>query len=259
MTPEDRVIDAVAWPRGHADTIGGGDSIDVERLTSSLVARSLPADVVGPLVSGLSGLWLLTEPPDVLADDLACCHPPPPPGEVRVIIRRPGGPDRARLTVVAADRPGLLSTTAGVIASFGLAVTEAVATTWPASHLALQALTVEDPQRRAWSVERWDRLAERVRDVMSGGPVPAVVWRPRGSARVSVERLDLEHSLLSVQAQDRVGLLWAIASHLCELRINIAAAGVQSEDCCAVDYFLLDGYPDAEELTAHLAGRRRTR
>jgi len=259
MAPGDRVIDAVAWRHGRAVAVGRGDSIDAEDLKGLLLARSVPIDVVETLVSGLSGLWLLTEPPDVLADDLACCHPPPPPGDARVAVRQLGGPDRARITAVAADRPGLLTTTAGVIASLGLSVTEAVATTWPASHLALQALTIEDPERRAWTVDRWERLADRLSEVLSGGPLPTIASRPRGAIRVNVERLDPERSLLSVEAHDRVGLLWAIASHLCERRVNIAAAGMRSVDSRAVDFFLLDGYPDPDALTSHLAGGRRSR
>lgn len=129
-----------------------------------LVDRGLSSDVVEELVGGIVGLWLLNEPAEVLADDLVLYSPRPGAGEVRVCVRPLGLPDRQRVTVVGTDCPGMLAATAGVLAAAGLSVTEAVATTWPRSHLALQALTVEDPECRASS--RTDGVGSAIRSAM---------------------------------------------------------------------------------------------
>src|SRR5207302_3307749 len=54
-------------------------------------------------------LWLMSAAPAVLAGDLALCHPKLRRDEVRAVARSIAGSDRVRLTVVAADRPGLLA------------------------------------------------------------------------------------------------------------------------------------------------------
>jgi UTP:GlnB (protein PII) uridylyltransferase len=226
-------------------------------LKAQLINRGFPGDVVDELVDGIVGLWLLHEPPHVLAEDLALCSPRPPPGELRVRVRPLGSPDRQRITLVGTDCPGMLAATAGVLAASGLSVREAVATTWPHCHMALQALTVEDPACRASSQQRWHQIGEQITDVLSGAPPPPVLWRPRGPVHVRAERMDLEHTLLTVEARDRVGLLWAIASHLRDVGLSIVAAAVADSRGRAVDRFLADGFPDTDELTRSLDRRRR--
>jgi len=232
--------------------------VAADDLSGLLVDRGLSSDVVEELVGGIVGLWLLNEPAEVLADDFALCSPRPGVSEVRVCVRPLGLPDRQRVTVVGSDRPGMLAATAGVLAAAGLSVSEAVATTWPRSHLALQALTVEDPECRASSPQRWSRVGDQVRDVLSGVPPPRVVWKPRGPAQVRAERINLEHTLLTVEARDRVGLLWAIASRLRDVGLNIVAASVADSAGRAVDRLLVDGFPDIHGLGQSLAHRRRS-
>ena len=167
-------------------------------------------------------------------------------------VRQTLAADHARLTVVGDDRPGMLGVTSGVVASFGLSVCGAVAATWSGSGLAFQALTVEDTDRRALSQQWWDEVAQCVRDELSGGMHAAVTWKPRGAVAVRTERLDLDHSLLTVEAADRVGLLWAISSHLRNCGINVRAAAVSHTAGRAADTFLVDGYPEPDELRSHL-------
>jgi UTP:GlnB (protein PII) uridylyltransferase len=70
--------------------------------------------------------------------------------------------------------------------------------------------------------------------------------------------MDLAHTLLTVEARDRGGLLWANASHLSDAGINIAAAAVADSGGRAIDSFLADGFPDTEELARSLARRHRS-
>jgi len=55
-----------------------------------------------------------------------------------------------------------------------------------------------------------------------------------------------------------VGLLWAIASHLRNVGLDILAASVADSGGRAVDRLLVDGFPDTHELGRSLAHRRRS-
>jgi UTP:GlnB (protein PII) uridylyltransferase len=62
---------------------------------------------------------------------------------------------------------------------------------------------------------------------------------------------------MTVEAPDRVGLLWAIASWFADHGLNVEAALLEQQGQRAVDRFLIDGSPDADGLATHLAGTRR--
>src|SRR5712692_4766097 len=121
----------------------------VAEVRTLLAASSVPSDLVDDLIDGSAGMWLLNEPAEILAADLAHCHPPPSGDEVRVACRALDD-DRWRVTVVGTDQPGLLARTAAVLARSRLSVRTAVVTTWPNRAIALQGLTVEDPANRSW-------------------------------------------------------------------------------------------------------------
>jgi hypothetical protein len=64
-------------------------------------------------------------------------------------------------------------------------------------------------------------------------------------------------SLITVEAPDRVGLLWAVASWFATQRLNVEAAHLDEQRQRAVDRFLIDGSPDVNGLATHLAGTGR--
>jgi predicted amino acid-binding ACT domain protein len=244
-------------PREFAPEDREGRASAADQLSSMLVDRGIPHDLVEELVGGVARLRLPGEPTEVLADDLTLCSPRPRADEVRVSMRPLGTSDRERLTVVGTDRTGMLAATAGVVTACGLSVREAVFATWPGTRMALQAITLEDPECRAWSQGCWDRVGDHVRGVLSGVPPPVVVWRPRGPVRIRAERLDVAHTMVSVEARDRVGLLWAIASFFRDAGLNITAAAVADDGGRALDRFLADGFPDADALRRTLAHGHR--
>src|SRR2546423_5071463 len=96
-----------------------------------LATTSLPGDLVDDLLDQASAAWLLGDPAEALAADLALCHPPLADEEVRAVVRPTSVPATWRVTVVAADRPGLLAGTAGAMAAHGLPITSAAGTVCP--------------------------------------------------------------------------------------------------------------------------------
>ena len=219
-------------------------------LTTLLSGRGVPAETAARLVDGLAGMWLLNEPAEVLAADLAHCHPDPSPGEVRAGFRPGDSDDLWRLTVVAPDRPGLLAATAGTLASHGLSVKTAGMTTWPDQAMALQGLTIS-------GAADWDALTDEIRQALLGKRPVSVPWKPEGPVRVLSSGVLTGQSLITVEAPDRVGLLWAVASWFGERGLNVEAAQLDEEGNRAVDRFLIDGSPDVNKLATHLAGTRR--
>jgi [protein-PII] uridylyltransferase len=218
--------------------------------------RQVPDDVAGDLVAGLAGMWLLNEPIDLLADELARCHPALGPGEVRVAVDPMEA--RWRVTVVAPDRPGLLAAIAGTVAGRGLSVRTAGLTTWPERSMAMEGLTVEDPSGRAWTEAEWSEMISDLRGAVLGERNPSVPWRPHGPVKVISSPVMAGRTLVTVEAPDRVGLLWAAASWFRDQGLNVEAASLDSDGTRAVDTFLVEGAASAEGLTGHLAGRRRS-
>ena len=72
-----------------------------------LRGTNIPARAVTRLLKAASPLWMMSERPSVLAGDLVLCHPPLAAGEVRAVARPLEDLAVYRVTVVAADRPGL--------------------------------------------------------------------------------------------------------------------------------------------------------
>jgi UTP:GlnB (protein PII) uridylyltransferase len=229
-------------------------------ITNLLVGHAVPPDVVADLVDGLPGTFMLDVAAEVLAADLALCHPPLAPSEVRIQLR-PAHDDHARrVTVVAHDRPGLLAATAGALAERGLSVVSAGAATWEHRAMALQSVTVVDPERRSWAAADWDLAAEDIKAVTSGQRRPVVAFKPAGPAKVVTSPVLDGNALVTVEAPDRVGLFWAIASWFEAGGYNVLAARLSDDGHGrATDAFLVDRAPDVERLLARLTGGRTRR
>ena len=155
--------------------------------------------------------------------------------------------DGDRLTVVAADRRGLLSRVTGVLALNGLAVLDAAVTSLDG--MALEELRVESSFGPTIS---WDkvigdlemvlagrlaleaRLAERAR-VYSGRQRPQAVHEP---PRVVVDNsASSEATVVEVHAPDSIGVLYRITRALADLDVDIASAKVQTLGDRVVDAF----------------------
>jgi len=237
----------------HADEDEAvGLTTTAEQLRRLLRHTTVPARSVKALVRGAAPLWLMSEPPAALAGDLALCHPPLAGGEVRAVARPSADAAVHRLTVVAADRPGLLADTAAAVAAEGLSVRSASAATW--DDLALHAMTI----RARGSVD-WDALGERLRREVNGSERAAVRprFRPTGPARVQLTGVAPGRSIVKVTAPDGLGLLESVARWLSDHGVSIEAARITTRAGTAVDTFLVRGAIDAGELANALSPARR--
>jgi pimeloyl-ACP methyl ester carboxylesterase/predicted amino acid-binding ACT domain protein len=234
------------------------DEREARRATASageiaqlLEGTSLPAEAVGGLLADASPLWLMSESPSVLAADLALCHPALAPDEVRASGQEliTGG---YRLTVVAPDRPGLLADTAAVLAAEGVSVRSASAMTWPATGLALHALTFLAPT--SFGPQHWQRIGQALQDaVLPGARVP---FRARGRASVTSNGQDGGRAIVRVAAPDQIGLLHAICRWFADHGVAIESASVSTDVDRAGDTFVVVGPCDPDALAATLSARR---
>lgn len=220
-----------------------------------LAGTSLPAELVDSLLDGASPFWLLGQAAEQVAADLALCHPPLRADEVRVIAQPLLAGGGHKVSVVAADRPGLLAGTAGALAASGLTITAAAASSWPDAGIAVQRVVVEPLPGLPIG---WEGVGDDLKTALAGGGVP-VRFTPCPPVVVTSTDDGVDRAVVSVRAPDRVGLLWAIASWFEERDCNIEVANVEAEDGTAVDTFVVHGRVDPDALATHLAGRPQAR
>jgi UTP:GlnB (protein PII) uridylyltransferase len=230
----------------------------VAQVRDLLDGTSLPPPLVRRLLDGASALWLMGEADEQVAADLALCHPPLRSGEVRAIARPLSG-DQHKVSVVAPDRHGLLAGTAAALAGQGLSVARASGSAWPELGLAVLRVVVEPAPERpsGLSTTDWDAIGRDLRKRLAG-PAPsgeAVAFVPRAPVVVEAEQQGGGRTLVSVQAPDRTGLLWAIASWFEDHGCNIEVARVDGEDGTATDTFVVVGDVDPGALADRLSGR----
>lgn len=238
----------------HRATTAKSRSTEIADL---LATTSLPRRRAKALLRDASPLWLMSEPPGVLAGDLALCHPRLKKGEVRAVARAIIDSSAVRLTVVAHDRPGLLADSAAVLASHGLSISEASAGTWTSAGIGVHALTLHP--KAAIADEQWADLGADLRK-MGNSPLDAdLVFMPLGQATVAVDGDAAGHSLVRVTARDQLGLLWASCRWFADNGVSIETLHASTMAAVASLTFVVDGECDADDLVAHLSrpGPRR--
>ncbi len=183
--------------------------------------------------------------------------PPAAVGEHIALIREAGGGTAVRhdalngmdrLTIVTADRPGILSLVAGTLAAHNANVLGGVAYTRD-DGTAIDVMHVNDALERGIDDRRWRRIREAVPQALAGEfPVDErlaetraayqAVPRVRMPTAVQVDNTDSEHySIVEVHAADRLGLLYAITRALHELALDIHLAKVDTIGAEVVDAF----------------------
>jgi UTP:GlnB (protein PII) uridylyltransferase len=220
-----------------------------------LAATTVPAPLVDRLLDGAPPAWMLGSSNEALAADLALCHPPLRPDEVRASVLPTAEPNAWRLTVATPDRPGVLATTCAVIAAHGLTLTGVSAATWPDLGVAVHSLIAVDPDGRARERSEWDALGATLRAGLRNGAVPAPAFRPATPVRVGVTSPDQGHCLVSVEAPDQIGLLWAISHWLTEHDCTIESVTMMASDGTAQGSLLASGVVDTAALAEALGGR----
>lgn len=173
------------------------------------------------------------------------------------------------ISVVTRDRPGLLATVAGVLASRGISVRTAdVYTT--ADALAVDVLTVSDSHDSGVPATKWSAVRGDLEEAMRGSrdfearlaeragrydapPVPDV--------DVRIDNLTSDwYSVVEVRTPDRVGMLSAVAAVLTDLGLDVHYAKVATEGAMARDSFSVrdaDGQRIGDPETVASAVRER--
>jgi [protein-PII] uridylyltransferase len=155
----------------------------------------------------------------------------------------------SELTLCAADRPGLLAQFAGVLSAHRIDILRArIAST--SDGLALDVFDVMAPHGQLVEHARWKAArADLIRVLRQEATVESILERRRASSllarrlpsvatRISVDnRASLHFTVIDVRAEDRVGLLYAIASSLTGMGLEIALAKVATEAHRAIDSF----------------------
>lgn len=177
---------------------------------------------------------------EVAADEVRMLLNPPERGEVacRIDALEEG---HAVVTVCMVDRPGTLARTAGVFALRRISVhsAQAYGTT---SGLALQRFIVSSSEQIDWAAFEADLAAAYSgRLALEARLKPkAIDYRPTDEIRVEVRVLQdvSPHStVVEVRGPDALGLLFALASGLADLDLDIHVAKIDTLGARVVDVF----------------------
>ncbi|HZA51196.1 MAG TPA: [protein-PII] uridylyltransferase, partial [Myxococcaceae bacterium] len=162
-------------------------------------------------------------------------------------LRRRTGGAYSELTLAAPDRSGLLALFAGVLSAHRIDVHRAriISTT---DGRALDVFDVAGPRAGPLERSRWRNARADLLKVLRGEATVDEVLRrrrpnalferpmPRVMTGVTVDnRASERFSVVDVRAEDRVGLLYVLASALREAGAAIALAKIATEGNCAID------------------------
>lgn len=191
--------------------------------------------------------YLLTVPVERIARHYPLIAPTISVREVRTHAERGSRPGTYAVTVVAADRAGLLSMIAGALSLAGMSIlTAQVFTTEDA--VAVDVFEVEGAFEAEVGAERWREfrgtlrraiegrlsLAYRVGEKRKHYPPP----RLDVPVRVSVDNGASDFfTVIEVGAPDRIGLLFDVTSTLAELQLDVHFAKVATYGARVVDAF----------------------
>jgi predicted amino acid-binding ACT domain protein len=219
-----------------------------------LEPTSLPPGLVDELLSEVSAVWLMGETAAVVAGDLVLCHPALAADEVRAVAKPTTVPGSWRVTVAAHSRSGLTTGLAGVLAGQRLSISDGSATVLSGGRLFLQRVTAAHAEGMPTDGADWDAVGERLRAVLGRCQAVHPPFSPRPPVVVDAQPEDLGRVLVTLEAPDQVGLLWAAAAWFEQQGCRIEAYRATSVAATAHDTFVIVGDCDCAGLAAALGG-----
>jgi [protein-PII] uridylyltransferase len=201
-----------------------------DRLRRALADREPLQNAVEHTLATMPGSYFLTTPEQSFPHHVELLHDFRNGGGALVTSIR-HFPDRefSEFTVCAADRPGLFSMIAGVLAAHGMNIVGAqITTSQDGVALDVFRLSHAESTDRVLDEERWQRVRETLEGVLAGrvsveqlverSQRPTVLSRrtmPTIPTSVTFDLQDSDHySLIEVSAQDQIGLLFTITNTL---------------------------------------------
>jgi [protein-PII] uridylyltransferase len=223
-----------------------------ERLAerSDIVRRLLAGEdpaAVERFLALMPRAYLLSILPERAIRHFHLVYPRPGALEVRTQAEPGSRPGSYGLTVVAQDRPGLLSRIAGALALSGLSILSAQVFTTE-DGVAVDIFDVEGAFEEAVDEDRWRRFRSTLRKAIEGRL--SLEYRvkekrefyptPRGDLEIRVT-VDNEASdfftVIEVGGPDRIGFLFDVTRTLFELQLDVHVAKVATYGGRVVDAF----------------------
>lgn len=176
--------------------------------------------------------------------------------------QEPAGARSTRVLLCARDRAGLLARAAASLSAAGLSIRAASAFT-RADRTVLDLFAVANADRSGpASPERLEQAAFLLEGALAEPPRFASVWActrhkylappPRHAPRLRFETGHAAHTVLEVEATDRVGLLYDILQAVADAGLGVLQASVETDGDVARDTFQLT---DADGGAVTDAGR----
>jgi [protein-PII] uridylyltransferase len=169
-----------------------------------------------------------------------------------------------RVTVVARDKPSLFASFAGAISSFGLDILKAEAFS-NATGVVLDTFVVADPKRMLQlNPSEADRLGDLMQRIALGRTNAQKLMRGRGlpdaGKRAQPPQVEFDSdacptaTLVEINAEDRPGLLYGLATVFSSNACNIDIVLVDTKGHRAIDVFYVahDGHKLSPEMQARL-------
>ncbi len=204
------------------------DLVERRRADAVLLARDR---AVAERIAAAPRAYVLAFDPAELARQAAICEPPLGARTARVaVVAIDGFTDRWRVDIVARDRIGLLARETALFAESGIDVLDAVIATWADRH-ALGSFVVTS--------ERLPVAATLAREL------EATFDRPLAAPPVDDADVVFDddgspwHTLCTIVAKDRPGLLRSVTAAFAATGIDVHAARVRTTDGMATDRFEL--------------------
>lgn len=229
--------------------------------------KSEPADAVERYLDRLPRAYLASIPPSTAAGHFRLVAPPLAAAEARTLAAPGNRPGTHRVTVVAADRPGLLARIAGSLSLEGLGILSARAFTTE-DGTAIDVFEVAPAFRGEVDEERWRRFRRTLRRALEGRVElePRVEEKrrhyppPSSEVTTHVQVLDdasAFSTVIEVETADRIGLLFDLARALEALGLDVHLATVATYGDRVVDTFYVRDALGGKVDPARAAGIER--